>query len=204
MSQIINLKTREIRWFFSSAPRETVRWFQGLPPDAYTRETREDIYLVLPGRKDVGIKFRENRLELKYRYGVRPTHETAPGITGYLETWEKLGFELSPETRNAVLPADSGALRLPVEKSRWATLVRERGTGLEFHPLGTPLPEYIQVEYTQLRIRGAQWYTFGLEWPETGDSSLPDALLSNLRDPGVFVIENSMGYPEFLQGFINK
>mgnify|MGYP000349671027 FL=1 len=62
MTEITSFTTREVRWFLEQPVPEAGHWFEALPKNAYTRESREDVYLVLPGRADLGLKFRENRL----------------------------------------------------------------------------------------------------------------------------------------------
>ena len=88
MSEILSFRTREVRWFVDHPVPQVQRWFEELPPTSYTRESREDIYLVLPGRSDLGLKFRENRLELKFRLGEPQLGAIAPGINGAFESWE--------------------------------------------------------------------------------------------------------------------
>lgn len=203
MTQIMCFKTREVRWFFKQPVPEAGRWFEKLPQTSYTLESREDIYLVLPGRADLGIKFRENRLELKYRRGNSTTEEIAPGVTGVFESWEKLGFPSVSEMAASVLPEGSSASRIPVQKRRTATLIETAGGTVAFNPLGTPVKAGVQFEYTELQVLGASWYTLGLEWPGHSGFAFPAGLISDL--PGSLKVEvnTSMGYPEFLQRLVH-
>jgi hypothetical protein len=199
MSEILSFRTREVRWFVDHPVPQVQRWFEELPPTSYTRESREDIYLVLPGRNDLGLKFRENRLELKFRLGEPQLGAIAPGINGAFESWEKLGLQSSPEISTATLPAASEALRLPVKKRRWATQIEQTGSDMTYHPLGIEIPQSVQLEYTGLHLLGSDWYTIGLEWADMQGISLPAGLLSRILSSTVFDRKSSMGYPEFLQ-----
>ena len=199
MSEILSFRTREVRWFLDHPVPQIQRWFEELPPTAYTRESREDIYLVLPGRNDLGLKFRENRLELKFRLGDPQPGSIAPGLTGAFESWEKLGLQTTPEISTAALPATSEALRLPAKKRRLATQIQQTGGGITYHPLGIEIPQSVQLEYTELYVYGSDWYTIGLEWADMQGISLPAGLLSGILSPTVFERKSSMGYPEFLQ-----
>ncbi|MDX1331933.1 MAG: hypothetical protein R3252_02790 [Robiginitalea sp.] len=204
MAQITSFRTREVRWFQNRPIGEIHRWFNALPPTSFTREYREDRYLVLPGRRDLGVKFRENRLELKYRLAASGLQEIAPGIKGSLESWEKLGFPSTPETASSLLPEDSTATRVSVLKRRLATIIETTGGQRTFHPLGTPVTAGVQFEYTELQVRGSDWYTFGLEWLENKPVPLPAQLLAGLLSPSEFEKMYAMGYPEFLQRLLHS
>lgn len=202
MAQITSFKTREVRWFLKESLPGAARWFAKLPPTSCTRESREDIYLVLPGRTDLGIKFRENRLELKYRLGNSTAKEIVPGITGVFESWEKLSFPSTPEVAASVLPEGSSASRIPVLKRRTATLIETAGDPVTYNPLGTPVAAAIQLEYTELQVLGASWHTLGLEWPADKDFAFPARLFSDLVGCARFEVNTSMGYPEFLKRIV--
>ncbi len=199
MSEITGFRTREVRWFLNRPIPEAAHWFGPLPPGAHTRESREDVYLVLPDRNDIGVKFRENKLELKYRLKAHGPQEVLPGIRGSLESWEKLGFPSTPNSTASNLPEGSRATRVPVLKQRLASILEQTDAGAVFHSLGTPVLAGVQFEYTKLEVLGSDWYTLGLEWPEDNEVALPTALLSDLLAPCGLAADSSMGYPEFLQ-----
>ena len=58
---------REMRWFLTGpVSSEAWTWFDGLPGKNVKRAyPRQDIYLVIPDREDLGLKVREGRLEIK-------------------------------------------------------------------------------------------------------------------------------------------
>jgi hypothetical protein len=145
------------------------------------------------------VKFRENRLELKYRSGNPTTAEIAPGMTGVIESWEKLGFPTTPEMATSVLPEGSHASRIPVLKRRMATLMETAGETMALKPLGTPVIAGIQLEYTEVQALGACWFTLGLEWPGDKGIAIPAGMVSDLTGSAILEAGTSMGYPEFLQ-----
>lgn len=204
MPEITSFRTREVRWFLNHPCLEIGRWFEELPSACYTRESREDSYLVLPGIRDLGIKFREDRLELKYRLGEPRSGEIAPGILGYFESWEKLGLLSNLETRAFELQAGSEAHRIPALKQRVATQIVEAGSGEKFYPLGAPVTKGVQLEYTRLQVLGSDWYTVGLEWPDMQGISLPARLLSGVLPAPLLELKSSMGYPEFLHRLLSQ
>ncbi|MEJ2584749.1 MAG: hypothetical protein P8Z38_06815 [Robiginitalea sp.] len=204
MSLITSFRTREVRWFLKEPFHKADRWFEKLPSSSCTLESREDIYLVLPGRNDLGVKFRESRLELKYRLEESGPQEIAPGITGTFESWEKLGFPSDPESMASALPVDSRASRMPVLKRRRATIIGTKGTTETFHPLGTPVEAGVQFEYTELQVFGSSWLTVGLEWSDAAGVTLPERFLSGLLSSEVFKVSSSMGYPEFLRRMLRQ
>jgi hypothetical protein len=196
-----NTKTREIRWFFEQDRPGLRAFYEGLSPVQYRRETRVDVYMILPGREDLGIKIRQGRLELKFRTAGPETTIISPGIRGRAETWEKHGFELLPDRIPLALPGDSDASRISVSKDRWVTLVRVADGQLHFEIPGPLNPGSIQMEYTRIRFKGQQWYTLGFEWPEGRPFDLPESFLSKWVLPEGLSEGISRGYPDFLNRF---
>jgi hypothetical protein len=94
------LATIEVRWFFQgplSAAPDVEPWFMTRPggdaapagwepaPPAW----REDRYLPVPDADDIGIKWREGRLEIKGRIADLGPCAFAPDIEGRCERWIK-------------------------------------------------------------------------------------------------------------------
>ncbi len=197
MSRIFSLKTREVRWFLPNPRPELARWFGRLSADAYSRETREDQYLLLPRQVALGVKVREGRLELKYRIGTPGRAWVAPGVPGRLEEWEK--FSLQTEAAGPC-PLEGGvaARWLPVLKRRLVTLVTPGAEGPAFHAPDQAVRAGVQLEYTELQIEGTPATTIGLEWPSDQGVRLPETFLGELLGKMDLQGAPSMGYPEFL------
>jgi hypothetical protein len=75
---------REVRWFLTGPVSSQARtWFDGLPGENVKQSyPRQDIYLVIPNRDDLGLKVREGRLEIKTREGQGRDCELFDGKIG--------------------------------------------------------------------------------------------------------------------------
>jgi hypothetical protein len=100
--------TLEVRWFLpgplaaSGAGLEA--WFRRHPRYGGSDEPaplawapappgwRRDRYVVLPGHDDMGIKWRDGRLEIKGREAALGTQVFAPAIEGRCERWLKWSY----------------------------------------------------------------------------------------------------------------
>ena len=203
-------KTVELRWFFRHPPSWLPVLFSALPQEQTSREQREDLYLH-SGVEHTGIKLRNGRREIKTRLG--PPRAWQEGrIGGFLENWEKRGFELSQAS--AAIRREKGWVL--VRKDRMATLCRPVDGRIECRPAQAGSPPSCQVEYTEIEVRGSSWHTFGLEWPESGLPGWSDPVVwlphllgylgvpglqgSEANDPDITVLwkDTSMGYPAFL------
>jgi hypothetical protein len=100
--------TLEVRWFFpgpldESGPGMEV-WFRTRPRyggsgqpapmrwDPAPPAWREDRYLLVPGNGDMGIKWREGRLEIKGRTSASGPQGLAPRMAGVCERWLKWSY----------------------------------------------------------------------------------------------------------------
>ena len=100
--------TLEVRWFFPGPLEESGSgievWFRARPryggsgePAPITWDPappawRQDRYLLVPGGDDMGIKWREGRLEIKGRASTFRPQVLAPGIGGLCERWLKWSY----------------------------------------------------------------------------------------------------------------
>ena len=84
-----NVATLEPRWFFDGDVPEDVRqWFDGaLPGPSVEPARRSDFYLIVPGRDDLGLKLREQKLELTWRNRSRPFVSDRVNARGTSELW---------------------------------------------------------------------------------------------------------------------
>jgi hypothetical protein len=57
---------------------------------------RQDRYLLVPGNDDMGIKWREGRLEIKGRTSAGGPRVIAPGIAGVCDHWLKWSYAGEP------------------------------------------------------------------------------------------------------------
>jgi hypothetical protein len=162
--------TLEVRWFFEGPLEETgpgvEAWFRARPhpagsgtppPVAWAPEPpswRQDRYLVVPGCDDMGIKWREGRLEIKGRESALGHRVFAPRIEGACERWTKWSYASDRVTqRFSGLFQDEGAVL--VEKRRLQRLFR-LADGVEAIEVGPDQPRGrgINVELTRIRSSG--------------------------------------------------
>lgn len=111
---------REMRWFLTGpASSEAWTWFDGLPGKNVRRAyPRQDIYLVIPDREDLGLKVREGRLEIKTRNGQGRYYELFDGkIGGIVEDWQKHKWDYLDRIGAISTPFEEG-LRVRIVKSR--------------------------------------------------------------------------------------
>jgi hypothetical protein len=96
MAQTIPLASHEVRWFFAGKAQQQAalqRWFEttapmpkrpGVGPPVWQGrlDDHPDVYLLVPGSDDMGIKWREGELQL--RAGSLPSGRrcSAGGIRG--------------------------------------------------------------------------------------------------------------------------
>ncbi len=85
-------RTSEVRWFFSGEVTPAVtEWFlQTLPGGLQgAAMKRQDVYLLVPGRDDVGLKFRRDKIQLKLRRDRRPFSALEGRVLGVQTDWER-------------------------------------------------------------------------------------------------------------------
>lgn len=102
------LSTLEMRWFLPGPLEEggsgIEGWFRTRPRyagrgqpapiawDPAPPAWRQDRYLLVPGNGDMGIKWRERRLEIKGRTSASRLQMLAPGIAGVRARWLKWSY----------------------------------------------------------------------------------------------------------------
>jgi hypothetical protein len=153
--------TDEIRWFFPGLiPGAVVDWFRDGAPIAPAPK-RTDIYLPLPSNLALGIKLREERLEIKTRASLPRAVSYSQGIAGHAARWKKESYrtQLSAELERRL--ADPSALHVVKERhlrkfSLQDGSVAEISTG-EFPALGC------LFEITQLWLDDRPSWTLALE-----------------------------------------
>ena len=222
----------EVRWFFEGNvkdAREVTRWFRdpARPAPAAPQQTlawpsgwRRDVYLVIPGHPELGIKWRREsesgngaRLELKGLVSVVGHVELSPRIHGTVERWSKWSLPGGdvPTSLSELFGTEAGAPRVPVRKRR---LLRRYGLDLDGErggrAAGGPgwlLDQGIGFELTEVEVSGRPFWTLGLEaWPDSAEvrrlfRTTAARLLEGLPGPPLEV-GDSASYPRWLQRFV--
>lgn len=217
------LPSLEVRWFFEGAvPGSVETWFRESPAiggergavdwprdDAGGLAWRDDRYRVVPGAADLGIKWREGRLQVKGRettLGTWPFGERAAGLA---ERWIKWSFagEAVAARWGAWFDAPDDAVAR-VEKcrvQRWLALDASGGAReVPADPFPGPL---VAAELARIRLGGAgadTHWTLGFEatpGEAVTEAAFAAAVAAFLAPcPVALPRERSRSYPGWLLG----
>jgi hypothetical protein len=155
----------EVRWIFPGQLETAVAgWFGRFPART---ESREDAYLLDPQLPGLSVKLRGgSALEVKAYRGSPGILEVAGHARGPMESWQKWSFPVSPLSAGSGNPADRRPVRKRRRISRFSLVsgqIVARAPGLRQEP-------GCEVELTEIRIRGQDWWTLGFE--TTGPADL--------------------------------
>jgi hypothetical protein len=154
--------TAELRWFLPGPlPAGALAWLA--MEERHRQEPRTDDYALLPGSAVVGVKLRAGRLEVKaLAQAVGPLRLT-PAIEGLVETWGKLAVQV-PDGPGLDQSLHAEAVMVSIDKTRWLRrFALDGAAGPVEVAAGTTPARGCDVELTQLRVRGSDWWTVGLE-----------------------------------------
>lgn len=199
------LMTSEVRWFVPGTPPEAIaHWFENRCPGepVGTPESREDLYLSVPGCDYLNIKLRQERLEIKWRQAECGEIRFSDRSRGYLEKWQKCICEdLNPQ-----IPGNGVASGtwVPVRKTRSQRTYQFLGDSVQPIPGDRRVAQGCTVELTHIQIRNRYWWSLGLE--AFGE---PDKLIENLQTTARFIwesfpndsilsIQDSFAYPKLV------
>lgn len=190
----------EVRWIFPGQLESAVAgWFGRY---AHGTESRVDTYLVDPRLPGLSVKVRGGQaLEVKVFGGSPGTLDMAGRARGRMESWQKWTFPFSP------LDGNSGKAPSwrPVAKKRRISRI-SRGSGrIVAHATGMGQPPGCDIELTEVRMCGQDWWSLGFE--ATGPADLLQgeleataALVFAEAPPGGVRLgaEESVSYAEWL------
>jgi hypothetical protein len=175
-------RSLEVRWIFAGQLEAAVAgWFGRFPART---ESREDTYLLDPLLSGLSVKIRGGgALEVKAYRGSPGTLEVAGRARGRMESWQKWSFPFSPPRQDS---GDPVGWR-PVAKRR-----RISRFSLASGPVTAPVPGPGQeprcdVELTEVRTAGQDWWTLGFE--ATGPA---DLLRSELEATAALVFAQAL------------
>ena len=161
--------TLEVRWFLPGPLAESGSgvegWFRSHPvfgaaPVAWTPAPpawRQDRYLLMPSHGDMGIKWREGRLEIKGREAALGHQLFAPGIEGWSERWLKWSYAGEAVERRLFGLCRDGAADgvVTIEKQRLQrTLPVAAVTGAAASRPNDSRERGVNVELAQIRVAG--------------------------------------------------
>jgi hypothetical protein len=166
----------ELRWFIQGGLTEDLNgWFDTSALVSHAEEKfkpsieeRQDTYLSLVHRTELGIKLRKGeRIEIKERLHDRGIQAFSAEVQGRVEQWVKWSFMLGAEDRNPPnisLPVDAWTDVQKKRKSR-KFAVYPANYVVEVEPNGNPenVPEGCNLEVTELLVRNQVWHSLGFE-----------------------------------------
>ena len=152
------VRSLEVRWIFPG-PLEAAAagWFGRYPART---ESREDTYLLDPQLRGLSVKVRGGgALEVKVYRGSPGILEVAGRARGRMESWQKWSFPFGPPAQDRGDPAGWRSVRKRRRISRFS-LVSGQIVAQVPGPGQNPRCE---VELTEIRTRGQEWWTLGFE-----------------------------------------
>ena len=155
----------EVRWIFPGQLETAVaRWFGRFPART---ESRQDTYLLDPQLRGLSVKVRGGgALEVKAYRGSPGILEVAGRARGRIESWQKWSFPCNPLRPRSAGPAGWRPVR---KRRRISQFPLASGEG-EARARGLGQQPRCEVELTEVRTRGQDWWTLGFE--ATGPAGL--------------------------------
>lgn len=177
----------EVRWIFRGQLEGAVAgWFGQFQGGT---ELRVDTYLLDPQLPGLSVKVRAGRaLEVKMFRGSPGILDLAGRACGRMESWQKWSFPFSP-LNGAALNGNTG------DAPGWRTVSKKRRitrTSLESRRLAADATSVgrvsgCDVELTEVRMRGREWWSLGFE--ATGPA---DLLRSELEGSAALVFAEAL------------
>ena len=176
------VQSLEARWIFPGQLTAAVtRWFGRFPAEM---ESREDTYLLDPPLPGLSVKVRGGgALEVKVFHGSGGMLEVAGRARGQMEFWQKWSF---PFRRLSQHSADPAGWR-PVRKRRRISRFSSSGGQTVALSAGLGDERRCEVELTEVRTGGQDWWTLGFE--ATGPA---DLLRSELQAAATLVFGQAL------------
>jgi hypothetical protein len=176
------VRSLEVRWIFPGQLTAAVaRWFGRFPAGT---ESREDTYLLDPPLPGLSVKVRGGgALEVKVFGGSPGMLEVAGRARGQVESWQKWSFPFRPLSQHGAGPA---AWR-PVRKRRRISRFSSASGQLVALAPGLGDERGCEVELTEIRTGGQDWWTLGFE--ATGPTNL---LRSELQATAALVFTQAL------------
>jgi hypothetical protein len=207
----------ELRWFFSGIqPQLVSSWYEQIDENKHNiihENSRDDFQLVTSMNSDnLGIKLRDERMEIKWRKKTEPFSFSDGKICGTAELWLKWSWV--PDQRHkddnpSLLVAYPEGPTVKITKKRnlriYQAFRRDREKNND-HYLLRALPqrssgEGCLIEITKLAIRDKPWWSIAFETFGSDDLGLLRTIasrsLSAYTGPPLRK-DNSSGYPHWI------
>ena len=163
------VRSLEVRWILPGQLETAVAgWFGRFPARV---ESREDTYLLDPQLRGLSVKVRGGgALEVKTYHGSPGILEVAGRARGRLEAWQKWSFPFRLLRPHSGDPHSGDPVGWrPVRKRRRITRFSLASGPILASAPGLGGEPQCEVELTEVRMRGQDWWTLGFE--ATGPAS---------------------------------
>jgi hypothetical protein len=197
----------EIRWFMGGdVPIEILDWYRR-SHHKHRYPTRTDMYLLYPHAKTIGVKFREDKFEIKSFVRALDTLSIGDHIKGDIELWEK--WSLAGYSVSQLFSEIRGDKTSWIDVTKTRTIRKYSTDGEVIHEMdalgrqGFP-DDGCNVELTEITIKNKSYWSIGFEAFATRKD-----LKDNLLQTFVLLFESydidfklaeddSFSYPTFL------
>lgn len=157
--------TAEVRWFSRGRiPPHIEAWFHQGAGSVEREPGRVDHYLLLAHIDSVGVKLREDRIEIKQRVDQQSLVRFHERVAGLVEQYQKWSFVLGePDSALARATAAAGSW-IPVRKERQLRRYRAADGGRIVALTSTPSPgRGCELELSRVEVAGKTWWTLAFE-----------------------------------------
>lgn len=198
------LISAELRWFYPGPlPRDVALWFQAdaLGQDLDSAAAREDVYLNLPACPYLGIKLREERLEIKLRQQELGGFKNQVW-EGKAEKWCK--WSCDQPTAEPLVSASA------IAQGPWIKVIKKRmqrkyqvlaDQSLQTVAIAADIEHGCTAEVSQVEIQGHPWWSLAFEAfgpdPEMSLQTTAHWLLKGYSGPQLH-LQDSYAYPKWL------
>ena len=195
-------KSTEVRWFTKEQDHNLMLWFDdNIQKVNGNTEQRTDTYFLKRGNKEMSIKKRNEKFEIKQKVtDLGPVHlsDTIAGKGEYWYKWVLNNLEGSSLEKDLV---NSNYKQLNVTKIRKAlklTISTGDNNAINQYAADKELPEGFQIEYTTVIINDTTWFTFAIESFGKRNASLTELQHLEIFKQIHLQPADSCSYPEFL------
>ncbi len=200
--------TTEVRWFLAgTSPAHVDAWFRRVGRDP-AHDSRIDHYLRLPGVDGVGVKWREERLEVKRRVTAGEAVAFTSECTGAVARWRKWSFGLAETDVLTRLRAADDWIAVAKDRRLHAYAV-DAERGVRNVPPGITPWSGCELELGTVQAAGQTWWTVAFEAfgeEEAQSTALQRTVEHVLAAEGTLALPAtaSASYPRWLAFFLTN
>jgi hypothetical protein len=225
MAKTIPLASHEVRWFFEGKAYQhesLKRWFETIAPIQKSPdvgplvwkgrlEDQPDVYLLVPGSYDMGIKWREGELQIKGRVASLGSQVFCGRHQGNVERWIKWSYANLPASYQRLFVAEQETELMTVSVWKTRALRKVRLNTLTGQAEEVDAEVFIDrglgLELTELEIAGKAYCSLAFEaFPNDSamDAAFTEAVEAFVDGLTAFDLTaaSSQSYPAFLEGII--